>query len=572
MPNENPAITNKMHPFLKALLAFSLGLSVNLCFEPFNLHFLAWFALIPLHLLGVGRHDRGIFYIGSAWGFGYFLGTFYFLYPIFLLCPLLVALIWTPIPGIWLYLTCKLRHYLLFPKASEEHVSAPHHRRILNLRSSYILFIAAAVLWSFFEWVRTWLFTGLPWNSIEVSQVYQLHFLKNASFIGANGLAFLISLINFSLAILLEVYLTRKRAEKQDLPQSLPKLKNYYSLPILAFITLLASTIIADKLQPENNADSTIRVAMIQGNFKPYFKPLTYEEYQFHHQTYKNLSEAAILQKPDLIIWPETPMPSSYQRDAAFPELVRYLSKKANAHLLFGTGMTDVNPQDPEHKKYYNSALISDPHGDIIARYDKIHTVPYGEYLPGRYLMSHELHEKLNKFRQMGPSLSHGTEFSVFPLAKQSRIGINICFDDVFENISRGFARNNANILCTITNDSWFGETAGGAQHSAHSIFRAVENGLPFLRCGNTCETMLVSSKGKVEQLLLNPENGSRFTRGVLFTELNFCVDPEKTFYNKFYYLTPSFLSFASLFIFGFMLLSFLQRKKELKEIALEEN
>ena len=78
-------ITSDLHPTLKALVAFLLGLSVNLCFEPFNLHFLAWFCLIPLYLLGAKRHDRGLFWIGSAWGLGYFLGTFYFLYPIFTL-------------------------------------------------------------------------------------------------------------------------------------------------------------------------------------------------------------------------------------------------------------------------------------------------------------------------------------------------------------------------------------------------------------------------------------------------------------------------------------------------------
>lgn len=572
MPSENTTIKSSIHPSIKAFIAFVSGLMVNLCFEPFNLHFLAWFALIPLYFLGIRRHDRGTFYLGCAWGLGYFLGTFYFLYPIFLLCPLLVALIWTPIPGIWLYLICKIRHYLLFPDPTQEHCAAPAYKRILSLSSGFILLISAASLWSFFEWMRTWLFTGLPWNSLEVSQVYQLHFLKNASFIGANGLAFLIALINMSLAVLLEVILTHKKAQKQDLPQKLPKVKNYYCLPIICLIILLSSTIIADKLQVKNTPDSSIRVAMIQGNFKPYFKALSYEEYQFHHQTYKNLTEAAILQKPNLIIWPETPMPSSFQRDPAFPELIRYLSKKSQANILFGTGMTDTDPLNPEQKKYYNSALISDPQGDIIARYDKIHTVPYGEYLPGRYLMSAELHDKLNKFRQMGPSLSHGTEYSVFPLAKESRIGINICFDDVFEDISRGFARNGANILCTITNDSWFGETAGGAQHSAHSIFRAVENALPFLRCGNTCETMLVSPTGKVEQLLLNPENGSRFTRGVLFTELNFCKNPKATFYNRFPYLTPFILSLLSFISLSFLVIQSLKRKNLLADKAHDGN
>jgi apolipoprotein N-acyltransferase len=571
MPSENTAIKNSIHPLIKALIAFALGLAVNLCFEPFNLHFLAWFALIPLYLFGLNRHDRGTFFLGSAWGFGYFLGTFYFLYPIFLLCPLLIALIWTPIPGIWLYLICKLRHYLLFPDPSQEHCAAPAYKRILNLRSSFIILLASASLWSCLEWMRTWLFTGLPWNSIEVSQVYQLHFLKNASFIGANGLAFLIALINCSLAVLLEIFINHKKSTQQALPQRLPKLKNYYCLPILSIIFLLLSTIIADKLQPENPADAKIRVAMIQGNFKPYFKPLTFEEYQFHHNTYKSLTEAAILQKPDLIMWPETPMPSSFQRDPAFPALIRYLSIEAKANILFGTGMADVNPMNPEHEKYYNSALVSDPQGEIIARYDKIHTVPYGEYLPGRYLMSAQLHEKLNKLRQMGPSLSHGTEYSVYPLAQESRIGINICFDDVFEDISRGFARNGANILCTITNDSWFGETAGGAQHSAHSIFRAVENGLPFLRCGNTCETMLISPQGKVEQLLLNPENGSRFTRGILFTELNFCKNPVATFYNRFYYLSPTFLSLLSLILLSFLITQSLRRKKQLVKIAIKK-
>ena len=88
-----------------------------------------------------------------------------------------------------------------------------------------------------------------------------------------------------------------------------------------------------------------------------------------------------------------------------------------------------------------------------------------------------------------------------------------------FPKNSREYVRSGANLLITLTNDSWYKETAGGAQHTAHSIFRAVENGLPLIRCGTTSESCYISPKGKIQNLIKN-EDGSRFTRGTAIVNI----------------------------------------------------
>ena len=559
-------------PWLRGLLALVFGLSVNLCFEPFNLGFLAWFALIPAQLLVIQRRDRGVFWIGSLFGFGYFSGSFWFLNHIFPGCGFLVALIWATQPGIWLWLMSKLRHQLTFPDPLKEVANAKISQKFLDLKKSLLLSLASACLWATLEWSRSWLFTGLPWNGLEVSQIYNLAILKNVSFLGPTGLCFLITFMNTSIAVALEQILLISKSQKL-IPQAIyPKPVRFVILPISAVLLLITSTLVSDKLKAENQADSNLRVALIQGNFDPYYQGLNQEQYAFHMNTYRKLSMQALEQNPDLLFWPETPLPSSWHYDVNFPNLVKQISSSRNTPMIFGTGFREVDPLDPSKNYHFNSALATNSDGQVTTRYDKIHTVPYGEFMPFRYLMSESLYTKVDKLRGMGTSLSSGRIHQVFDLPQKSRIGVNICFDDIFSDTSRGFALNGANILSTITNDSWFHQSAGGAQHTAQSVLRAVETGLPLIRCGNTSESMVILPDGSIPHILLNPKDQSRFSRGHLIADVPFTIDPNPTFYLKHPFLSPSILSLISFLILFYLLLQYMKRKKIFLQKALNNS
>ena len=533
---------------------------------------LAWFTFVPIMLLVRQRHDRGVFYLGTLFGFGYFSGSFWFLNHIFPGCGFLVALIWAPQPGLWLWLVSKLRNQLSFPDPLKAQADAPSHLRQLKLTKALTISLASAILWATLEWSRSWIFSGLPWNGLEISQVYTLAILKNVSFIGPIGLCFLISFINTSIAESIDQYLLFKQSKKEIKAVTRSGVKHLFFTPLIAIASLIASSLIAHSIAPDQKPDSSIRVGLIQGNFDPYYKNITPDQYAFHMQTYQKLSMEALEQNPDILFWPETPLPSSWLYDKNFQSLVRQVAQHKQTPMIFGTSYYDEDPKNADIKYHFNSALGVNGKGTIQHRYNKIHTVPYGEYMPFRYFMSDELYAKVDKMRGMGTSLNAGTEYTIFDMPKQSRLGVNICFDDIFSDTSRGFANNGANILSTITNDSWFHQSAGGAQHTAQSILRAVETGLPLIRCGNTSESMIILPSGEISAILLNPKDQSRFTRGTLVKDLAFVSKPEPTFYLKHPFLSTLVLTSFSFIIIFFLIWQGFQRKQELLKKALSSS
>jgi apolipoprotein N-acyltransferase len=172
----------------------------------------------------------------------------------------------------------------------------------------------------------------------------------------------------------------------------------------------------------------------------------------------------------------------------------------------------------------FNSALLLAPDGQVIESYDKIHRVPFGEYVPFR-----EWLPWLARWIGMGRDLTAGTEFTLFELGSGVRAGANICFEDVFPEISRQFVLRGATVLFTLTNDAWYAESAGSRQHLLHAVFRAAENRRPLLRSGNNSDTCLILPDGAISDLLYDRETGNRFIRGTRVYEVPVYRDPPLT-------------------------------------------
>lgn len=538
-----------LHPAKSCLLSAAGGVLLALCYEPVNAFFLAWFAFIPIIFAVRARKDKAVFWLGTLSGFIFFLVSLFWLRTIHFSVPFLLAAFWSPLWGLWLWITKKMWFYLTFPDVEMSISDARNRDFCLSWKKYLILILASSFIWTFFEWLRFWLFSGFPWNVLGISQAYFESLIPMASIFGVLGISFLIIFVNLTLSFLVECFSLSKKFLWQLIP-----------LPLVLFTALIivGSTPRDFKSNPEQ-----MTVVLVQGKFDPIRgRQPTHEEYLEQIQTYRNLSLKHAADKPELIIWPETPIISNYSEDPFFQKAVKDVARICRSKILFGS----INNQEfSAGNRKTNAAFLVDQKGELIGRYDKIHLVPYGEYTPMKSILPSSLWNWLNKKIGMG-NLDKGTSYNVLPVNEQFNAGVNICFEDVFPKNSREYVRNGANILITLTNDSWYKESAGGAQHTAHSIFRAVENGLPLIRCGTTSESCFINERGQISELII-AENGSRFSRGSKLIKVSLHTYPGQTFYYRHPNLFPILTSIMAFLAFLSSALHFLKRKSRLREI-----
>ncbi|HEX3893040.1 MAG TPA: apolipoprotein N-acyltransferase [Terracidiphilus sp.] len=197
---------------------------------------------------------------------------------------------------------------------------------------------------------------------------------------------------------------------------------------------------------------------------------------------------------PDLIAWPEAPALSFFEADPRFRTTMSDVAKTEQSALIIGGVGVDLDPTAEPQERDYNSAMIFGPDGARIGRYDKIHLVPYGEYVPYRdlFFFAHKLTGKVVDF-------SRGNERTVFRV-NGHRYGIFICYESVFADEIREFARNGAEALVNISDDGWYGDTSAPWQHLNMARMRAIENRRWLLRDTNTGVTAVIDPDGRVVQ------------------------------------------------------------------------
>jgi apolipoprotein N-acyltransferase len=235
-----------------------------------------------------------------------------------------------------------------------------------------------------------------------------------------------------------------------------------------------------------------MEVAAAQGNipqdqkWQPAFQRETID-------TYLRLSqEIFAAKKPQLIVWPETALPFYPYEHPLFLRLHSELTRPYQTYLLTGAPHREkTSAAGPLN--YANSAFLLSPDGRITGRYDKQHLVPFGEYIPLRGILgfASPLVETLGDFAPGQTST---------PLSCQnSRIGVLICFESIFPEISRKQAEAGANLLVTLTNDAWFGRSSAPMQHLAMGVFRAVETRKTLVRAANTGISAFIDPMGRIE-------------------------------------------------------------------------
>jgi apolipoprotein N-acyltransferase len=199
---------------------------------------------------------------------------------------------------------------------------------------------------------------------------------------------------------------------------------------------------------------------------------------------------------PDLVAWPESPAPY-FESDPRFQQVAREIAQNMEAPVVIGAIGMDYHVDDGW--KQFNSAIVMGPSGARVGRYDKIHLVPFGEYVPFSRLLffARKLTGKVSRF-------DRGEDRKVFRLGTQSgashRYGVFICYEAVFADEVRKFAQLGAEVLVNISDDGWYGDTSAPWQHLNMDRMRAIENRRWILRDTNNGVTASIDPYGRVRQ------------------------------------------------------------------------
>jgi apolipoprotein N-acyltransferase len=237
------------------------------------------------------------------------------------------------------------------------------------------------------------------------------------------------------------------------------------------------------------------------------------EEINQLRERHLQLSQQALAKLPDvsgqrLVIWPESPMNFTYAADKPFQDWVAKFATENRTSLIFNS----LEPAGPN--AYYNSAMLVNQDGRMIAQYDKIRLMPFGEYvplpqwLPGTSLINTIVGE-----------FTPGEKYTVMPVGDY-RVGVFICIESAYPWIPRRLTNEGADVLINISNDGYLGPTAVMRQHLANAIFRAVENGRPVLRVTNSGVSALINERGViVDQTTGFQEDARNWVVGGLMTK-----------------------------------------------------
>ena len=337
----------------------------------------------------------------------------------------------------------------------------------------------AASLWVALEYLRSYIFSGLPWCIAGYSQYLNNYFIQIADITGIYGISFAIVLVN---ALIMIIVINIKKDRQKII------LSGFYTL--LIFILFFSYGVIRSKKIDMHiaNAPNT-RIAVVQGNIRQDVKwDAVYVTDTLNK--YCKLSEKASEENPDLIVWPETALPFYYGFSKKLSDKVDACIRRAKTNFLIGSPAFKRTETDIE---YYNRAYMLNRLSIETGKYDKIHLVPFGEYVPlGKYLSF------LGKLTAQAGDFSKGDNDTLPLDFGPCDAGVLICFEIIFPTLSRKFVQKGADILLTITNDAWFGKSAAAEQHFSIAVFRAVENRRSLARAANTGISGFIDPRGRV--------------------------------------------------------------------------
>jgi apolipoprotein N-acyltransferase len=449
----NPAEHQQLPLIYPLIIALLAGAVFSLALAPYHYWWIALLSPALLYATLSKRTPKQAFLIGWSYGIGlWFVGVFWLYTSIHVygdtnaLLSVLMIVIMALLMGLftaiqtWLY-----RRF--FPETP----------------------LTFAPLWVFFEWAKTWVFTGFPW--LFAGYAFTERFLDSyAPLFGIFGVSFVVILLACAL-----VEVLKKRI--------------FWLIP--SAILLLGAWGAAQLSFVTAKSEKPLSVSLIQGNIPQDLKWLT--EYQIKTlEIYTRLTRTEWGR--DIIVWPESSIPMFQTDIQPFLDAMKTQAEKTGSSWVTGIPYWDLpESQVQQHPMYYNSIMAT---GDAAeGLYKKQRLVPFGEYIPLSGLLSWVLPAMQNDPSMSG--FSRGASEQK-PLAiKQHHLGAAICYEVAYPNLTRRNA-SKSDFLVTVSNDAWFKGTAGPLQHLQMVQMRAKENGRWFIRATNTGVTAFIDHHGHI--------------------------------------------------------------------------
>ena len=409
-----------------------------------------------------GQPPMRAFLLGLTAGFVYFIGTIYWTGTVVSTFGGLAA----PVAALAAVL---LAGYMaLFPA-----LAALMTSRLVNRAGAGALFFAPAA-WVATEFFRGYLFGGFPWVPLGNSQVTVLPVAQLASALGVYGLSALVSCVSAAIAYAL---LTTGRQR----------------VAAVAAIAVVLGTVggwgtwrIADGSLTREG--TPLRVGLVQGNI-PQDQKWKSGEARRIFTTYLAMTRDVVKRGAEFVMWPESSTPFMFEEDGEGESTLRALARETGVPILFGSDQVDRSRQP---LRLYNAAFMVTPTGDTAAVYRKIHLVPFGEFIPFKGVASFvsPLVDSLGEF-------APGDSMVMLPVGSHL-ISTAICYEVVYPSLVRQAVQGGSELLTTITNDAWYGQSSAPYQHFEMASMRAIEQGRYLARAANTGISGVVDPYGRV--------------------------------------------------------------------------
>ncbi len=454
------------NPYLLAMMSAVL---LRLSFPRFDYWMMAWYAFVPVFFGVQGKRPLKVFSVSFLFGFLFFSSVIYWL----------GCVTWPGMIILSVYLTFYVIVFFFFYSFAA---------RYLNYWQRLTVLPAA---WISLEYLRGFSSMAFPWALLGYSQAFNLAAIQGADIFGVLGVSYLLIFVNLFIFEALSGYIQKHPLKRMDI-----------FIPVFIAIIWFSYGVFRINENPKNV--SALKVSVIQGNIAQDIKWV----FSLHDEIfnkYKILSEIVILREnPDLVVWPETSFPDYLEFDVNDKDLKDF-ARLSSTHLLAGSiRLEDVN--------YYNSALLFSSNGKISGVYDKIHLVPFGEYIPAR-----KSFPWLGRFLPI-EDFTAGSDYHVFSVENEDgqelKFGVLMCFEDIFDSIATRLVLNGADFLVNMTNDAWFGDTASPYQHMQASILRAVENRVWCLRAANAGVSCFIDDVGRVVESIADSKGKKTFVTG----------------------------------------------------------
>lgn len=451
------------------------GALLALSFPRYGHPAFGWVALVPL-LLALsgwrgragplpGQSPRRAFTFGFVTGLVYFAGTVYWtssVLAVFGGMPMALAI----------FAMLLLAAYLAIYPALAAMILAS-----LVARAGRPAIFFAPMAWVAFEYLRGYLFGGFPWVPLGNSQVTVLPVAQLASVLGVYGLSAFVALVNAAIAFAL---VSAGRARLTAIAAT--------AVMLIALASWGSWRVAEGSLTREG---TPLRVGLLQGNVAQEEKMAPTPEINRRiFTTYLAMTRDAVRRGAEYVLWPESSTPFTFGHDAGGEAALRDLAREVKVPILFGSDQIVANPD----LHMYNAAFLLGPDGETSSIYRKIHLVPFGEFFPLQEWLTFAA-PLVKRFLPFSP----GDTVVMLPVHGRPT-STAICYEVVYPSLIRDAVLQGSELLTTITNDGWYGNSSAPYQHFEMASMRAIEEGRYMARAANTGISGVVDPYGRIVQ------------------------------------------------------------------------